>query len=42
MVIIVWLVAARNGQRKVFQVHTKVKMETAAMAGRASGKAIRR
>ena len=42
MVIIVWLVAARNGQRKLFQVQTKVKMETAAMAGRARGKAIRR
>src|SRR6202020_3389366 len=42
IVIMVWLVAARNGQRKLFQVQTKGKMETAAMAGRASGKAIRR
>jgi len=42
MVIIVWLVAARNGHRKLFQVQTNVKMATAAMAGRASGGAIRR
>ncbi len=41
IVIMVWLVAARNGHRKLFQVQTKVKIETAATAGRASGSAMR-
>jgi hypothetical protein len=40
MVIIVGLVTARNGHRKLFQVQTNVRMETAATAGRASGSAI--
>ena len=41
MVIIVWLVSTRNGQSRLFQVQTKVKIETAAMAGPASGMTIR-
>jgi hypothetical protein len=41
MVIMVWLGAARNDHRKLFQVQTKVKIDTAATAGRASGRAIR-